>query len=277
MSKQTRRLNGQVLFLGILIIIPSCHLVGSELLEKIDTLTGLLQQSQALRLNSLDGVALPPIFSSAEPSPQPAQSHVENHYHNHHYYSQESNQSTQTNEDSPGPHSSHTTDHRPDRSPQSVGVDSVLSWKIFQQITPFLTLPAESDCGNVQSTHLPNVEYAELARLEAKYIAYVHTKNPIVDPYELHNRIRHVAEEGLSWSTSTCLVALVCALGATSERYAADQHTSPGFSPDGILVDHQLTTDLDIADRFWNVAAKRIGFAMAENSLEAVQCLCLAG
>jgi hypothetical protein len=240
------------------------------LLEKIENLTGLLQ-SQALQLSRRDENTLPPILSDVEFSPQPAQNHIENHYHHHHYY-QEISKGIEPNEGQAKPQGTFT-----DRGFLSVGVDSVLSWKIFPQTDSFQSLPSDSDGNCVQSTPLPNVEYFELARLESKYIAYVHTKNPIVDPHDLHYRICHVVENGLSWDTSTCLVALVCSLGATSERYVAKQHSSPGFSPDGMVIDHGLMKDLEIADRFWNVAVKRIGLAMSENSLEAVQCLCLAG
>lgn len=253
-----------------IIIITSCHIIESELLKKIETLTGLLQ-SQALQLTGRDESTFPPILPDTEFSALPAQNHIENHYHHYHYY-QETSKNSKPNESLIEPQST-CTDH----GSLSVGVDSVLSWKIFPQTYSYLTLPRDSDDNCVQSIPLPNVEYFELARLESKYITYVHTKNPIVDPRNIHHQICHVVENGLSWNTSTCLVALVCALGATSERYVAQQKSSSSLSPNEMQIDHGLMKDLEIADRFWNIAVKRIGLAMSENSLEAVQCLCLAG
>ena len=129
-------------------------------------------------------------------------------------------------------------------------------------------------------THqLPCLEYSDLARLELKYIDAVHIKNPVLDLPKLHEMILHVSENGLDWSTKTCLVAMVCAIGAIAGRYketsqTRDIRSSSGseFQPSGIA-----ESEPELASRHWNVAAKRLGYAIGQDDIEAVQCLCLAG
>lgn len=119
-------------------------------------------------------------------------------------------------------------------------------------------------------THsLPSLQLSELLPLEAKFIANVHPKNPIVDPEALRRHIHHIAENGLDWSTETCLVALVCALGAYSQAYDPED----GFSQE--IAD---STDSDkLAREYWGIAIKRLGVVIGENNTAAIQCLNLAG
>jgi hypothetical protein len=79
----------------------------------------------------------------------------------------------------------------------------------------------------------------------------------------------HLSENGLDWSTSTCLVALVCAIGTITQRY-----TPPGASP---ISQDDNGYDIGLSKQFWSLAEKRLGFAMSQNDIRAVQCLCLAG
>jgi hypothetical protein len=135
---------------------------------------------------------------------------------------------------------------------------------------PYSPLPGSEET-RPPTTQLPNLEYSELTRLESKYVAFVHTKNPILVLQKLHASISRLAENGLDWSTETCLVSLVCALGALSQPYSLSVGT-PNLSPRPSFDD-----ETKLATQYWSVAAKRLGFVVGHNSLEAVQCLCLAG
>lgn len=147
------------------------------------------------------------------------------------------------------------------------GLDSILQWNVFPQ--GLRIIPVYDD-GISQMPHvLPLIDYAELIRLEARYIAIVHTKNPMLDLVKLRQYISKIAENGLDWSTSTCLVALVCAVGSLCREYVSEAS--------GLNEDSEREKDIDIALRFWGVASKRLGLAMSENTLEAVQCVCLTG
>ena len=92
-------------------------------------------------------------------------------------------------------------------------------------------------------------------------------KNPFLDVSHLDELISQVVECGFDWSADTCMVALVCSIGALSESYSS-------------IGDTQLPSqnvEMDLAMQFWDVAVRRLGSLVGENSLKAVQCLCLAG
>ena len=80
--------------------------------------------------------------------------------------------------------------------------------------------------------------------------------------------IAQVAEFGFDWSTRSCVVSLVCALGALSEKYILDPNPiAGGWSENDAVAAYQ----------YWNLATKRLGLITGQSSLEAVQCLCLTG
>jgi hypothetical protein len=116
---------------------------------------------------------------------------------------------------------------------------------------------------------VPETSSRQLLWLEAKYIEVLHIKNPILDLDQLHHMMVHVAEHGFDWSTSACLVALVCANAAIT-----DSHTEFSSSPE---VTPGKKAELELSMQFWSVAVKRLGYATAQNTVQAVQCLCLAG
>ncbi|OBT96756.2 hypothetical protein VE01_04224 [Pseudogymnoascus verrucosus] len=145
---------------------------------------------------------------------------------------------------------------------------SVLKWRVFPQPCPHSIAMVDDDISYPQQSSLPSLELCELSRLEAKYIACVHAKNPILDLVTLHDLISQVAEHGLDWSARTCLVSMVCALGAISEEY------THAYTPDrisGSCLPH------DEAFKYWDIAMKRLGFVIGQNNIESVQCLCLTG
>lgn len=152
--------------------------------------------------------------------------------------------------------------------PSPAGLRSVLAWSIFPQPCPYSTIVVDEEVIYPHSQALPSIEFSELSRLEAKYIAYVHIKNPTLDLTTLHEMIAQVAEYGFDWSMRSCVVSLVCALGALSEKYILDPKP---------LVGEWSEKDTVVAYQYWSVAAKRLGLITGQSSLEAVQCLCLTG
>ncbi|KAM0127289.1 hypothetical protein ACHAP3_008857 [Botrytis cinerea] len=235
-----------------------------HLLQAIQHLTSLLEHQAANR-----GTSPRPVFSPAVPfSPNSSNftPHTDGgtHYQHHHYYYDRKKHSGL---DSPGRAKNHDR-----QAPSPVGLNAVLKWKSFSQPCPYAVSITDEDKHYPSAGSLPSTEVTELLRLEAKYITNVHTKNPTLDLPTLHALILQVAEYGFDWSTRTCMVALVCALGAYSESYVLDQnsqsHTPVGSSNEG---------EAAIAYQYWNVAVKRLGPVIEQTSLEAVQCLCLTG
>ncbi len=133
------------------------------------------------------------------------------------------------------------------------------------------------------STNLPDTRSEELCRLEAKYIEGVHYKNPFLDLAELHQTVLYLAENGLDWSTQTCLVTLVCAIGAITQQYQ-DQHMSPENYPIpgappmlSSSTPGAFGSEPDLSAQFWSLSVKRLGLTVGQPTVQAVQCLCLAG
>ncbi|KAH7127851.1 hypothetical protein B0J13DRAFT_588593 [Dactylonectria estremocensis] len=149
------------------------------------------------------------------------------------------------------------------------GMDTILEWNIFNHLRPIHLAKDHCQMPDIWNHSVPNMDYHELSRLERKYINGVHLKNPILDLSELHDMVIYVAENGLDWSIQTCLVTLVCAIGAATESYQ-DQPLSP---TDPLYRGREP----DLSIQFWTLAAKRLGFVIGQSHHQAVQCLLLAG
>jgi hypothetical protein len=80
---------------------------------------------------------------------------------------------------------------------------------------------------------------------------------------KLHASISRLAENGLDWSTETCLVSLVCALGALSQPYSLGVGT-PNIDPRPSFDD-----ETKLANQYWGVAAKRPEWGISQPSLSA--------
>ncbi|KAH7176383.1 glycosyl hydrolase family 3 N terminal domain-containing protein [Dactylonectria macrodidyma] len=165
---------------------------------------------------------------------------------------------------------------------RSQGFDSIREWGILECVRKGPRLILDSPAPSVINTNhsLPNTNYSELQRLERKYINGIHLKNPILDLPELHQMILHVAENGVDWTTQSCLVTLVCALGAITQEYH-EQHMSPNnqLTPGAPLPSYASDggQEPNLSMQFWSLASKRLGSAIGQNDPQAVQCLCLAG
>ena len=149
------------------------------------------------------------------------------------------------------------------------GLESVLRWSVFESLRPAACLFAEESQPNPETLPPPPLQYSELVRLKNKYVAGIHDKNPFIDLDELQAMIMNVAENGPDWSTQTCLVSLVCALGAATEPY-----TSPGEALDEPLSEKN---DVHLSRQLWAMGVKRLGLSLGRNDVASVQCLCLAG
>lgn len=146
----------------------------------------------------------------------------------------------------------------------SEGLDSLFGWRVFH---PGLDAVQVDDGRPVpMPEELPPITLSDLTRLQMNYRRVVHTVNPMLDLSTMDRYVTHISENGFDWTTRTCLVALVCAIGAICQNTSIDTPNS---------VDRN--DDLEVAYRFWSVACKRLGRAMSHNTVEAAQCLCLAG
>ncbi|RAO69970.1 uncharacterized protein BHQ10_005982 [Talaromyces amestolkiae] len=155
-------------------------------------------------------------------------------------------------------------------------IEKIAQWRIFQpHILATSNIYPESNPPPTIDHTMPSTDIRLLTSLELKYIHSVNLLSPILHLATLHNLILQVAENGFDWSLETCLAALVCAIGAITELLASPESPS---GPGGFDV-HEFPRDSDpnLAVGYWNVASKRLGFALDRNDITAVQCLYLAG
>lgn len=140
----------------------------------------------------------------------------------------------------------------------------MLQWSSLSDINFPDLFPDDEEPEDELSHAIPSLDYVELSRLVSKYSAGVHMYNPILDLSRVRRLVSQISENGLDWSASTCLVMLVCAVGAITELDSPDTDGPP-------------KDETRLAMQYWSVAAKRIGCVMAQHSIESIQCLCLAG
>lgn len=140
---------------------------------------------------------------------------------------------------------------------------SVMQWSNLADLALPDLFPDDDDPDPALATHLPSMVLEDLNKLIAKYVKGVHIFNPILDLPYVRRCAEEIAEFGLTWTVDTCLVMLVCAIGAMSE--------GPGPSNE-ILEDN-----FKQAWEYWSVASKRFGLIISQDNIEAIQCLSLVG
>lgn len=102
-------------------------------------------------------------------------------------------------------------------------------------------------------------------RLLDNFFNYTHVKNPILQESDTRRAVHHISMSGLDWSASSCLVLLICALGATATPFGSSQTVAPG------------TTAYALGEAYFNAARKRLGSCLIDGGVLGAQCLFLAG
>lgn len=154
-------------------------------------------------------------------------------------------------------------------------IENIIQWRIFKSHIVASDIYPDADLPVTLDHSMPSTDIRLLTNLESRYIHSVHLFNPILHLPTLHDLILRVAESQFDWSPETCLVALVCAIGAMTEPLEtsltpeAPSEVEPGES--------RNRSDPSLAVGYWNVASKRLGLVLDRNDITAVQCLCLAG
>lgn len=175
------------------------------------------------------------------------------------------------------PHDVHAYDSAPSewltaRIPVSAAVgtriEDVLAWPIFNGAfdAGSLLIPifADNSCDvEVMLRESMLADTRLVPDLAERFLKYVHTKNPILDATVLDGYVAEVTTRGFGWNSSSCLVLLVCALGAISDSYLPGRD---GRYP-----------SLHTGAQYFEAASRRLGLVMSTNSLMAVQCGFLAG
>jgi hypothetical protein len=155
------------------------------------------------------------------------------------------------------------------------GIASILSWTGLRSGPSPSPLPTPNHAGIKGQNGSDGRESASTAgkylrHLSDAFITHYIPTIPILDVTHLKRYLAKIDENGIAWTTESCLVLLVVALGSCGSRdYDQEQC---GVS----MLGSQLASTIT-GFRYWNMAKKRLGWALEENSLVSAQCLCLAG
>ncbi|KAI5808010.1 hypothetical protein DFH27DRAFT_292218 [Peziza echinospora] len=201
-----------------------------------------------------------------------------------------------------GPHRTQTSAHNPlppalhaDRRVKltTVGttIEAVLQWPIFggNYDADIILAPVFEDDDSYEEDSIQGIdtldrgrwgnksivvdekelEKYDITHLIDRFLTNVQTKNPILDQGILEEYADEIDEHGFDSSGKSCIVLIVCALGAISAPYSEAFPNSPKSS--------QIYPDLRVGRLFFEAAKKRFGTATVRNKLTTVQCFFLAG
>lgn len=145
-------------------------------------------------------------------------------------------------------------------------IPSILNWKIFHAVTLSPRLKRgwiEDVSGRSNGKESASVSILNLKELSSYFVSHYLAVFPIVDPAYLKEAIFEVDENGIGWTVNTCFVLLVAALGDLCSDIGVPTSRLSHITRAGF--------------RYWNMAKKRLSWALEEDSLQAAQCLCLSG
>ncbi|CAI7625294.1 unnamed protein product [Penicillium pancosmium] len=158
------------------------------------------------------------------------------------------------------------------------GVERLLFWpKVMEFLgEPVVEKSFVLECNLDKAALAPDRQFSKCGIREDDFLTlcrnfldYVHVRNPILEPSELEQHTKELAESGLKWDAKSCLVLLACALGCFASEY----------SPKGAdALDENSTRDdasYTRAEAYYEAACKRIGYL--GTTLMDIQCLYLAG
>lgn len=100
------------------------------------------------------------------------------------------------------------------------------------------------------------------------FLAYVHVKNPILDPSSLRSMARDISDEGFKWDERSCLVLIACALAYLAVPFELTK-------PEKHSTSQSDAREYATAETYYTAARKRIG--LLGNSVPATQCYFLIG
>lgn len=120
-----------------------------------------------------------------------------------------------------------------------------------------------------------STEREDVEHLVNRFFTLVHVKNPILDRQAVKQYCQEYYEEGPQFNLRSCLVLLICALGAVAPEFVVTAALGPNHGKS--RRQQEGSENLGLAQRYFATAEKRLGMAMIQSSSLAAQCLCLAG
>ncbi|KAH9211098.1 hypothetical protein DL95DRAFT_342173 [Leptodontidium sp. 2 PMI_412] len=119
-----------------------------------------------------------------------------------------------------------------------------------------------------------STEISDIEPLVDHFFNRVNIKNPIVTRQDASQYCRQYCTHGSLSNLETCLVLLMCALGAVSMEFDPSNVTQ---SPSSSSHPSSRLASLRLGYRYFVAAEKCLGSALSSVHSLAIQCLCLAG
>ncbi|KAK4954143.1 hypothetical protein LTR10_007571 [Elasticomyces elasticus] len=108
--------------------------------------------------------------------------------------------------------------------------------------------------------------------LVQRFLELVHIKNPVLDVSNVLAYARRIAEDGIGWNSSSCLVLLICALGSIARPFPELDNCTVSESTTSLQAQHE---ELSRGEAYYNLACRRFG--LLGQGLLSPQCHFFAG
>jgi hypothetical protein len=97
----------------------------------------------------------------------------------------------------------------------------------------------------------------------------VHAKNPILNRELVSSYCQEYCTLGPCYDDKTCLVLVICALGAVATNYVYEENIEQDNA--------ERAGSLRLGNCYFEAAKRRLGIAISRPGIISAQCLCLAG
>ncbi|KAK4946021.1 Zcf27p [Elasticomyces elasticus] len=161
-----------------------------------------------------------------------------------------------------------------DTAPFHMNIEGVLSWAVFDDLSPNLDLK-----GLLNSTNQAAPPYLSVGTefdeqigeetLVARFMNNVFIYNPVLEEAKLHRYMRDARFNGIGWDAQSCLLLLIYAHGSIVGPFDG------GHQPDASSF--RSTPQFKQAESFFSAAQKRMGLLLCRTGVLEAQCFFLAG
>ncbi|KAL4758538.1 transcription factor domain-containing protein [Aspergillus foveolatus] len=160
-------------------------------------------------------------------------------------------------------------------------IETVLSWSVFNgryDAGPSLNDLVLSQTTLSQEPFLanndPRLERLDLdlktcTRLLHTFLEEVHIANPILDVPLVTDYLYQACVHGIGWDAPSCLVLLICAIGAISESFQEHHEASSMTS--------RRSPSFHLGRRYFEAAQMRLGVVFRTNGVLETQCFFYSG
>ncbi|KAH1586184.1 hypothetical protein KXX00_005340 [Aspergillus fumigatus] len=160
-------------------------------------------------------------------------------------------------------------------------IETILSWSVFEgkydagpSLTDLLssptTLSQEPFLASIDPRHERlDLDLRTCTRLLHTFLEEVHIANPILDGPLVTGYLYQACIHGIGWDAPSCLVLLICALGAISESFHEHHEASS-------MTARQSPT-FHLGQRYFEAAQMRLGAVLRTHGVLEAQCFFYSG